>query len=507
MNRCICIPAVGPDFGGMPLVPTREGLYLLPSWLNVVIAVATLLGFAALVASPVLGSSEAWMLLETSATKVIFNNSVVLLALLDHALAYAAVDPIIYYFLRANFTHPSGIGVSEYLVRTTSALAIVGCIVVIVAQTFGRTTLIAWHGIRLLAVVQAGSWGATLVAHLQADGATPFMPSAAQCLLGATPLEIIAHAKASLNTYRPPTKVPSSLAELIATARALAPLLLLPDEHREDALALLPPAVADALETPLAQQLPRAAQAMLEPWEGSDALHLRRGLPRGLRLQRDAGVAAPTAMLTPEYPPPPPPAPATGNGRDVPDILAHGRAGGAAQGSDDTAGDHEVAEATAFASAHEGGGAAQPHAHAARTPTQREAFHEPSAAHSHSHRARTPPHAGPKSMSRARTPPSGGGGGGGARAGAPELLIAKLASRAIGRYAWRQVEVTRGQVLALAGALTSRAIGAALFGPRLALSVAGQVLSTGWHAGGAAVSVGAAVLSKVRRTEGKAHRA
>ena len=491
----------------MPLVPTKAGLYLLPSSLNLLLTVTILLALVLLLVAPVLATSSWLRLMEVSASAFVLDHSVMLLFLADHCLAYAAVDPLMYHFLRANFYAPC-VGWSEYLVRTSSSVSIVGCTVVIVSKTFCRTTLIAWHFIRLLTIVQAGSWGATLVHRLQTDGALPFMPLSAQRLLSATPLEIIAHAKTLINTYRTPTKLPSTLAELIGGVRALAPLLLLPDENRADALALLPPAVVEALEQPLAQQLPRIVTAMLEPWEQSDALHVRRGLPRGLKLQRDVGVTVPAAILTPAA------ESGAGHASGV-RVSAAGlvNADGDLQ-SGDTVGDHEVAEVIA--------GLVGSHAHVdeaalpsidrdspfdaramAPTPAQREAFAEPSmdkTAATNRARAATPP-----LRSRAGTPPVSSTAAG-APALAPEMLIAKMASRALGRYAMRQVELTRKQVVHLAGALTTRAISIALFGPRLALSIASKATATSLQVGSAVVGVASAVLRPAdERSKGKAH--
>ena len=74
---------------------------------------------------------------------------------------------------------------------------------------------------------------AVLALRLQQSGGLECLPTSWQRLLSATPLEILSTFKA-----RPPSRFPVSAGEVIGLARALAPLILLPDEHRDDALAL-----------------------------------------------------------------------------------------------------------------------------------------------------------------------------------------------------------------------------------------------------------------------------
>ena len=103
----------------------------------------------------------------------------------------------------------------------------------------------------------------------QQSGGLECLPTSWQRLLSATPLEILSTFKA-----RPPSRFPVSAGEVIGLARALAPLILLPDEHRDDALALLPPNLAEALDQPTLSLLPAKAKAMLAPWEESDGLRI-----------------------------------------------------------------------------------------------------------------------------------------------------------------------------------------------------------------------------------------
>ena len=129
---------------------------------------------------------------------------------------------------------------------------------------------------------------------LQTDGVLPLLPATAQRLLSSSPLEHLDALKQALSAPRRPTAFPITLSETAWVVRTLAPVLLSPDDTlRDEALNLMPPRVVEALELPVAYQLPHVLKALISPWSDSDELRLKRGLPPGTLAADVLGQAAP----------------------------------------------------------------------------------------------------------------------------------------------------------------------------------------------------------------------
>ena len=208
---------------------------------------------------------------------------VAVLSIADYVQAFSLLQPLLIPYLRCNLRPPPHRHEAEdpglHAARASTSLGVAACLLVLVVSLLGRTILLATTMLRLLVVFQAGCWGSTLVLRLQADGGLPYLPATLKKLLSARPLELIDAAKAFSATPRPPAAFPVSVGELVAGARALAPLILLPDDHREAALEVLPPRLLDALDQPLASHLPSWVQSMLGPWAHAEVLRLKKGLP------------------------------------------------------------------------------------------------------------------------------------------------------------------------------------------------------------------------------------
>ena len=247
----------------MPAIPTSTGIVLFPALINWLLASLPVTLFAA--------GFYVWR------NSLHESSPLVLAALicLDHLIAFMIARPLLVHFLAANFSSSRATSgdlatdASIHAVRATSAVGIALAVDTILVQLLGRTILLAIGAIFLLLHLQAGAWGAVLALRLQQSGGLECLPTSWQRLLSATPLEILSTFKA-----RPPSRFPVSAGEVIGLARALAPLILLPDEHRDDALALLPPNLAEALDQPTLSLLPAKAKAMLAPWEETAGLRI-----------------------------------------------------------------------------------------------------------------------------------------------------------------------------------------------------------------------------------------
>ena len=247
----------------MPAIPTSTGIVLFPALINWLLASLPITLFAV--------GFYVWR-------HALHESSPLVLAALiglDHLIAFMIARPLLAHFLAANFSSSRATSgdlatdASIHAVRATSAVGIALAVDTILVQLLGRTILLAIGAIFLLLHLQAGAWGAVLALRLQQSGGLECLPTSWQRLLSATPLEILSTFKA-----RPPSRFPVSAGEVIGLARALAPLILLPDEHRDDALALLPPNLAEALDQPTLSLLPAKAKAMLAPWEESAGLRI-----------------------------------------------------------------------------------------------------------------------------------------------------------------------------------------------------------------------------------------
>ena len=190
----------------------------------------------------------------------------------DHVLAFLVVQAAVMPFLAANFQKPAG-SISARAARMTSSFGLLVCIVALTAQLLGRTILVCVVVGFLLVQIQLSSWGESLVLPLQTEGALGcLIPAYLQDLLNSTPLELIIQFRGS--------GAPRLLRRFLYAVRTVAPLVLLPDEETDDAIALLRPKLAGRLDTPVVEQLPSAARAVLE-WAQSESLRLRSGSPHG----------------------------------------------------------------------------------------------------------------------------------------------------------------------------------------------------------------------------------
>ena len=269
------------------LLPQASGLYVLPSWCNHAVAAAVPLTVAVVYAvfpSPESCPTWTWALAG---------------AVVDHAIGFEMLKPLLLPFLRANMRSTSDAEERAdpglHVARLASGVALAACVVHLVVHCLGRKMLLLTAAIRLLLVVQGGCWLSVLALRLQTDGLLPLMPGLAQRLLSASPLEHLQALKQALAAPRQPVSFPVSLSELVWIVRTLAPVVLAAEDEslHDDALRLLPPRLLDALEMPVACQLPRVAQSLIGPWADSDALRLKRGLPPGI--DDSAAADAPAA--------------------------------------------------------------------------------------------------------------------------------------------------------------------------------------------------------------------
>jgi hypothetical protein len=336
-----------------------------------------------------------------------------------------------------------------------------------------RPVLICLAYLRLLLPVQLLCWGEVLVMKMQPGGALPYLPSSVQRILSASPLELIHIVKTALredvihgrsrSSAAPPAERAQerSLAELlrpvraaVATARAIAPLLLLPDEHRDEALAILPPHVLAALERPVAQLLPSAAKAALMPWESSEYLKVRRGLPK---------ERPPTNVPTET---PPDLHDASADAAVTEELIAALGAAATDETSADTRsppGDDDAASRTS----------------PSPTPASATARAAPFINHSGGATASASVR-GDREPRRAQLPTGTGL--------APEVLVFRLAAQGLSKMAMRQVEQTRRDVLTFASTLTSSVIGTVLAPGRWGLRIVGKVVAGGCSAGNVVLS-------------------
>lgn len=253
------------------LVPIPgQALLLLPSFLNYVIAVGV--PIAAGVGVAIKWNADSLLMWW-------------ILAIADTAMAYDILKPALLPFLRANLRPTTDAEEAQdpgiYAARASSSLGIFALLLLLTVHVLGRTMLVILLCLKILAAVQAGCWASTVTNMLQAKGGGSLLPEGLQRLLAASPRELLT---TPLRRDEPPpsaSPTPSapflSLGELVWAARALTPVVLAPEEHKEEALALLPPKLLYALEQPIGQQLPSAAKQLLEPWAETAALR-----PKGM---------------------------------------------------------------------------------------------------------------------------------------------------------------------------------------------------------------------------------
>ena len=208
-----------------------------------------------------------------------------ILAVFDHAMAIDMLKTpliaLLYANLRATTPDEEAADPGLYLARVSSGVALAALLVVTVVTVLGRTLLFLLTALKLLAIMQAGCWISACTNLLQSKGGIALMPGALQHLLGSTPRELLSSAlrgrdEAAANEgHAAPTAAPVrwlSVGELLWATRALTPVVLAPEEHREEALGLLPPRLLAALEQPLYQHLSLSTRQFMEPWSETAAL-------------------------------------------------------------------------------------------------------------------------------------------------------------------------------------------------------------------------------------------
>jgi len=208
-----------------------------------------------------------------------------ILAVFDHAMAIDMLKTpliaLLYANLRATTPDEEAADPGLYLARVSSGVALAALLVVTVVTVLGRTLLFLLTALKLLAIMQAGCWISACTNLLQSKGGIALMPGALQHLLGSTPRELLSSAlrgrdeAAAHEGHAAPTAAPVrwlSVGELLWATRALTPVVLAPEEHREEALGLLPPRLLAALEQPLYQHLSLSTRQFMEPWSETAAL-------------------------------------------------------------------------------------------------------------------------------------------------------------------------------------------------------------------------------------------
>lgn len=424
------------------LVPSIQGPHVLPSYINRVVAAFIPIAVCAALLLPSPTSGVLWWLALAG----------------DYGMALELLLPVIKPFVRSNLSYPKAEEEAAdpglHACRASSALGLLLLVLRLVVHTLGRTTLVLLAGIRLLIAIQASCWLSVLVQTLQPNGALPWLPHSIEWLLSASPLELLDHLRAILAAPRPQTTWPVTLGDLLWYARTLAPVVILPDEHREEALKLLPSSMLDALAQPLLAHLPPKAKQLIGPWANAEGLRLRHGLPPSGEAAASevtqTGAASPEAQgssLTPaptEYEPYIP----TPEGILLPRETMIPRLAIPIPPRDGQGG--SAGRATPVSSANSS------------------RAHTPRAHHTPARAAIRSPTAAPPSVAGAPHAP---------HALAPEMLLFRMAAAGMRRVAHRTVEHYRQIAAGLSGALYARALHYAGGPARMVRAVGGVVVS------------------------------
>ena len=190
------------------------------------------------------------------------------LFVVDHAIAFKILAPILLPLAEANLNPTDKVDVDVAVLRATSGGILATASVHLTAYLLGRTVLLTILVFFFCGKLHAKCWGVSLAATLQLREALSFLPAGQQHVLRGSLLDL-------LDGLLDPTQPHYNVLSLV---RALVPLFILGPESREDALRLLPPEVVEGLRKPIVDHLPRKYHEVIaEPWSESERLRLRRG--------------------------------------------------------------------------------------------------------------------------------------------------------------------------------------------------------------------------------------
>lgn len=192
--------------------------------------------------------------------------------LLERLIAFCSVKVILGPFLRLSFAAVDKQAPTALRgVRALSALVVAASLVELVVYLLGRTVLLLGAAIYLAVLINVMSFAAELSPTLQESGVLGFLPEALQnVLLHKSLLDVLltgASAAKQAPVSDPDDACDTSYTSYLTKARALVPLLLLPPEERDAALAILPPELLGRLRQPLIKStVPSSLQSWLRPW-------------------------------------------------------------------------------------------------------------------------------------------------------------------------------------------------------------------------------------------------
>ena len=180
------------------------------------------------------------------------------LAALDWVLAAFMVNGLLTPMLQWNLT-PSG-RADLYVLRSVSAVLSSAALIALTVHTLTRTQLALSTALYVGISCNLASWSSAFWLHMQATGLGGLLPVGVRYTLRTKPL---------LQWLRD-----DYLTTCFQQLRRIAPLVLLPAEHLEAALAVMPPELRDRLQQPLVAELPAPVRELVQPWQDGPG-HLR----------------------------------------------------------------------------------------------------------------------------------------------------------------------------------------------------------------------------------------
>lgn len=180
------------------------------------------------------------------------------LVALDWVLAAFMVNGILTPVLQWNLT-PSG-RADLYVLRSVSAVLMSAALIALTVQSLTRTQLALSTALYVGISCNLASWSSALWLYMQSTGLGGLLPASVCHTLRSKPI---------LEWLRD-----DYVTQCIQQARRLAPLVLLPAEHLDAALAVMPRELRNRLQQPLVAELPAPVRELVQPWQDGPG-HLR----------------------------------------------------------------------------------------------------------------------------------------------------------------------------------------------------------------------------------------
>lgn len=180
------------------------------------------------------------------------------LVALDWVLAAFMVNGLLTPMLQWNL-RPSG-RADLYVLRSVSAVLSSAALIALTVHTLTRTQLALSTALYVGISCNLASWTSALWLHMQTTGLGGLLPAGICHTLRTKPV---------LQWLRD-----DYLATCFQQMRRIAPLVLLPAEHLDAALAVMPPELRNRLQQPLVAELPAPVRELLQPWQDGPG-HLR----------------------------------------------------------------------------------------------------------------------------------------------------------------------------------------------------------------------------------------